>query len=960
MKLKLLCAFLLCSLFAAAQQFQVRNYNTANGLLNSTVYRIFQDHKGYMWFCTDAGVSSFDGKTFASNLSISDSNVFSSALYISEMDDGKKIVTTYHHGLFILTDTSDETYSITKGHYPLYTLYSVPLKDKIWVIGRDSIQRLYKISGHSIEPSNIRDAKGANVHFNKFIKYGDRILCATSNGVYAIHDTLVSPLVPAFQEEAIDIKGSKSGHYWIALKHSVIEADDEKIIRRYDIGDNKLIGNILCDSHNNVWISVYGESMLLIKDGVVRDITHTLPMSYINDLYEDREGNIWLATYNNGVFMIPSTDVLSYLFDNVSNTFCSSLSLLDSNSLLVGSIGKVGICANGKISSLSIPSLERNEFVYFAKYINSNIYVSTPFKLIVKKNKQHGDEILQLPHNSGPVSIYQDNKGKIWLGGFESIYTLDDKNGHLEATLALRGTGRCNAELQDHSGNLWFATASGLYIYDGHNYKLMPDTSRSTMKDILNLYEDTHNRIWAATAHGLICFDDGKMHIFKTNDGLLSNKCFALVENNNILWVGTAKGLNYIDLEKLRVKSYNEFFFNKKINTLFIKGNDTLFVGTTDNLYSIRLNFPTNQQILPPVYITAVKTSNSRFINPSSISLPYNENKVIIDYIYPSFKNSGEIEYRYMVKNLDEKWHTTTNTTIELAGLPSGNYEFVLNVRKRNEEWGPNVILPITIATPFWKRLWFIALISCTAIALVYMISKAQIQRTERKKREQLLLLNKMTYLKQQALSALINPHFIFNCMNSIQHFMNRKDTDKANSYLADFAHLIRLTMENAQDAFIMLDKELRRLELYLSLEQLRFGDDLKFNITADASLNAHNVFIPNMIIQPFVENSIWHGIMPKDGKGIISIHFNRLSKDELSVVIKDNGIGINNSRKKAAKDDKQHYGIKLTEERLSLLQQLSNHNYKIIIKENEEEGGGTVVTIILPVTTEVNLFETD
>jgi len=247
-------------------------------------------------------------------------------------------------------------------------------------------------------------------------------------------------------------------------------------------------------------------------------------------------------------------------------------------------------------------------------------------------------------------------------------------------------------------------------------------------------------------------------------------------------------------------------------------------------------------------------------------------------------------------------------------------------------------------------ELWFLLLMAIVLVTLIYYTVQWIILRKEKKKREQLQLNNKITYLKQQALSALINPHFIFNCMNSIQHYLNKRNNEMANTYLADFASLIRLTMEDAQEGFITLSKEIKRLRLYLSLEQLRFGEDLQYDINIDSTIRADEVKVPNMILQPYLENAIWHGIMPNYGKGKIELAFKKISDGEILITIQDNGIGYSVSKKKET-GDRKRYGMTLTEERLELLKKLLGQHYKVTIRDvySDSRVSGTKVEIIIP-----------
>jgi len=223
------------------------------------------------------------------------------------------------------------------------------------------------------------------------------------------------------------------------------------------------------------------------------------------------------------------------------------------------------------------------------------------------------------------------------------------------------------------------------------------------------------------------------------------------------------------------------------------------------------------------------------------------------------------------------------------------------------------------------------------------LLRKAKIENKE------LELQSKMIHLRQQALGALINPHFIFNCLNSVQHYLNRNDKDLANRYLAQFGRLIRLTLEYAQEMYIPLTVEMERLNLYLELEKLRCGELLNYKVTVDKNLLRSNLKIPNMILQPYVENAIWHGIMPKESVGYLSVDIVKQNSDEIKITIEDDGLGIGN-RALAVKNTsgkRISVGMVLIKERLELFKKAGNRNYEVRITDKLSSGMGNSGTII-------------
>ena len=196
----------------------------------------------------------------------------------------------------------------------------------------------------------------------------------------------------------------------------------------------------------------------------------------------------------------------------------------------------------------------------------------------------------------------------------------------------------------------------------------------------------------------------------------------------------------------------------------------------------------------------------------------------------------------------------------------------------------------------------------------------------------------------------MMNPHFIFNVLNSIQYFLSSENSRKAQINLTRFAKLIRKNLEINQEKSISIEEEIEYLELYLSLEKLRFDDSFKYHITVDTQIDVIDTHIPTMLIQPFIENAIWHGIMPQGGVGDIFINF-KIKGKALNIEVFDNGVGYD-VNKPIIKTTHKSVGLKMTKERLSLMQSIYNEEFMFIIERIENQIpslAGTKVTIILP-----------
>jgi len=273
----------------------------------------------------------------------------------------------------------------------------------------------------------------------------------------------------------------------------------------------------------------------------------------------------------------------------------------------------------------------------------------------------------------------------------------------------------------------------------------------------------------------------------------------------------------------------------------------------------------------------------------------------------------------------------------------------------------PQALVPAVFAfqiTPaFWTTWWFYTLCALAVLLAGYLIYHWRTIVIKHKMYlQQLVYKSRMLVLEQHTLNASMNRHFIFNALNSIQYYINKEDKRAANSYLSNFAKLIRKNLDDSENNLVSLSEELERLELYLSLENMRFSEKFSYKITLDESIDASDIQIPSMLLQPFVENSIWHGLLPQKQEGSITLNITKRSSEQLLLTIDDNGIGVDTSMKNKLNHIHNHVsrGMGIIKERMALLKKMAN--VEILLEgpfEMKDENGittGTRVQIVLPV----------
>jgi hypothetical protein len=384
-------------------------------------------------------------------------------------------------------------------------------------------------------------------------------------------------------------------------------------------------------------------------------------------------------------------------------------------------------------------------------------------------------------------------------------------------------------------------------------------------------------------------------------------------------------------------------------------GNRTqMYVGTYEGFYlfnpeEIKHNKPS--QI--PVLITSIKnlyTSQTEYNLAETFLVDYKSNSITIDFAALNYFGTKSNQYQYRMEGLDKDWIITTDHSVNYSGIPSGNYTFKVKLLENNSEVSQSSIR-ISVSTPFWKQDWFqmlLVVIGFSAVYFFYRIRLNQVRKEEKIKRE---YNKKLAEVEMKALKAQMNPHFIFNSLNSINRYIVKSEPEKASLYLTKFSKLIRLILDNSNSKIVSLENELNALKLYIELEALRFNEKFTYTIHLNEELNPLSIGVPPMIIQPFVENAIWHGLLHKEGAGKLEIQVERYGSG-LRCIISDNGVG----RKKAGElksksiNNSKSYGMKITNDRLTMLNGESKISTVEIVDLEDVSGNSLGTKVIVKI----------
>jgi LytS/YehU family sensor histidine kinase len=304
---------------------------------------------------------------------------------------------------------------------------------------------------------------------------------------------------------------------------------------------------------------------------------------------------------------------------------------------------------------------------------------------------------------------------------------------------------------------------------------------------------------------------------------------------------------------------------------------------------------------------------------------------------------------------IDSNWVYTTARQIQFNPIPYGKYTVQFEARRQGEEWSDSNVtsLSINCRAPFWKTIWFWIAAFLMAAFLMLLIFMNRTKTIKQREKERTALNKKLAEMELKALRAQMNPHFIFNILNSIQYYITHNENDEAQKYMSKFAKLVRLTLDNSRSTFIVLADELSLLRLYMDLEKIRFENQFDYRIDIGDGIHINSIKIPNMLLQPYVENSIKHGFRERQKKYFIDISFNKKG-DSVICVITDDGIGRKKAGQLSGAELDQHVstGTNIVEEKIEALKFYYSYNLSSHTEDLTDEQGnvmGTRITLIFP-----------
>ncbi|MBO9565512.1 MAG: histidine kinase, partial [Niastella sp.] len=843
---------LLLSLFYTAvhaQEYSYARYDVKDGLVGSVVYHGVEDKEGFLWFATETGVSRFDGthfKNFTNEDGLPDNEI-----------------------LKLFVDSKGRVWMM-----PFRNTICYYWKGKIYNQGNDSLLSNLNISGRIV---NMLEDKHGNIilvfptgfcviNNNQKIREiitvnGETLFVGGSEINSAGHIMFYGCLRDQYGLMEIDLQArligispmltsyaatmSRQGTY-ISDRATIVKIKDSLI---FTIAATKQ-RRAIAIPHTFTNLSMMGDTFCTFNTGngayyydiqagkITRQV---LPGTVVNWVFRDSEGNTWLLTAGSGIYRIGSFEFSNYTFSENNKNSRSVFSIYKSKDLLyIGSEKSqlftidlarqkihhkyVSIGPNNSRILSIVPMLPDHLFLGTDLGVAelNNPRVIREIRMSIKSLKASGDSLLASVEHA---LLLLSKEGKYKTLPLNTYNNARMRNARITCAYEQK-----NVYYSGTLNGLYYLDKAGQTIWLGEQYPQL----RSRITDIEGAQDST---LWITThGEGVVAYKNGKViYSIRQKNGLTSNICRNIfVAGNNDIWVGTDKGLNRIRLQEgqYQVTTFTsaDGLLSNIINAIHVDSSQ-VYIGTPEGLTTFDVNKIALNSYCRLRMTGLQATGKPWTFDTTGFVLPPANNPIRFDYIGISYRSAGDISYRYRMVGLDNNWQTTRETFLAYPALPSGDYELQLIATNKFGVESEMIRIPFLVEKRLWEKTWFRLLALLIIGAAIWIFVSSRIRKIRRQNDEKIQINDRMAELEQMALKAQMNPHFIFNSLNSVQQYVIDKDLRGANKFITEFSRLIRLTLDISSRAKISIYEEISYLSTYLELEKTKFEDKFSYSV---------------------------------------------------------------------------------------------------------------------------------
>lgn len=928
------------------------------------IYALHQDSSLNYWIGTDNGLYKYDGYEFKN---IRYSEMLSPSLFSIRSD---------HKGAIYCHNLSGQIFKIENDTCSLYFVVPDSLLSSIFEIGIDRDDRVF-VSTHSVfeitPEKTIKPYTRFPTSSAIFYQLKDKRLrgigVTTSDvvrgftierdSIHEINYTIVRKTKNTINRISF-FKVGEQPYILESFTGAIYAVKQDSLFEISQLTNNKNVNNIYATSEQ-YWIpnTTLGLSRFYDIENPNSQQLQIFEDHKISAFIEDNEQNILFGTFKEGIIVVPKSQISTLNLGNLSGKI-NNIASNGNNELIFGTndgtIGSIDISTNeittfGNFQHVTIELIEylehHDQFLFGGM---TNILFDHHTR--TSQNLKLGSlkDITPIWHNqyilatNTSVFIYSPD-GKTSDPYLREDVTLIDSSDNNE--IYLLHSGRCYATAFDSiSASIYIGTSIGIKrLKSSGSEDLSLDGRAILSRDIL-FY---HDRIYIATdKDGILVYqNDTLIDHWTSRDKLESDHTRQLVTNDEFIFINTDQGIQIIS-----ESGETKWLINKSEGLItdhvidMVATNNELFVLNQRGLQRIKLNQLRTSGFVPNIRFNGLKINDSPTAPNNELNVfNHDQNKFSVDFGSISLKNRNEIRYNYRLLGVEIEWQENDyiDHKVDYKTLPPGEYTFEVKAIWRDRE-SETIQYRFLIKTPFWLKWWFFVLIFTIIFSILFAFFYRQMRSQQRKSKLQ----EELYESKLTAIQAQMNPHFIFNSLNSIQDLVLKNDAENAYNYISKFALLVRNTLTHSDKDFIEFVEEINALKLYLSLEKLRFKSAFEYTIIAPEEAD---IQIPPMLVQPFIENSLIHGLLHKSGQKKLEIEF--IIEDVIICKITDNGIGRKEAKLIQERQFSNHesFAISAIKKRLDLLEFKLGGHYTVEYVDLEEEGipTGTLVILRIP-----------
>ncbi|MDB0601765.1 histidine kinase [Tenacibaculum maritimum] len=985
---------LLCIRLAFTQTFPSKNITTLNGLPSNSIYSLKKDSRGVLWVGTGAGVSKIENNKI-SNFYKEDGLAHNNCWAIEEDSNNNLWFGSYGGGLTFYNGNGFSVYNTNNGLVNNYVRKIFYLNQKVFIGTKNGLS---VIDINSKEIKNVTDKADNSFQIMDFFSYKNEVYIQTyrsglwkydevKNQLVFLHHNYDSVFSIFKNKNSILVSFDGFAHKNQSIKKFSIEDYISGIKPNSEFG-NSVFWSFISDNNQNIYGVADGinyptggifkiDNKIVVKENNRFNIKSTKQWCLE---YDKSNNNLLVGTLDKGIFKVNLSKKARF-YNDIKNIIDTQIKENDTFFLT-----KSGLVIESRKTKFHISKLEfyskfkacyRNkkllfnegfsghfqsnsfndlEFLSIQNY-NNEIWINTTIGLYKLSNSNRLESYFPIYTNA---FYFTSKSNAFFQRPYSHVYAIDNIGKNTKSTvfeLSNKNNPRDIISINMIDDKLYFSSKfSGLYQYHKKTFISYLKDSIWSEKELTYSVVNNKKQLVIANTRGTVFItepnDNFKIVDTIENKEIVGNTILFFKSYKEYLIIGTEKGINLYKNGSIIFLDEEQGIINKIFSSATVTKNK-LLVGTDIGYYKINLEAIINNLDSKSYEfgISNIKVNykNIDFSNynwfqytKNSIELPYNQNTVSFTFGVNNHSYPNKLKYRHKVSNND--WSQWSNkNTVRLNYLSNGNYNITGEIKDySNGKTYTNSLLKVTINPPFWKTWWFISLFLGIVLFSIYLFYKHKINRIKKEQQLKQDIYKRVSETKIEALQSQMNPHFIFNAMNSIQNFIIDNDIDNSLKYMGEFSKLIRKTLHNSSHQYISLAEEISYLKTYIELENLRFQNKIDSKIKFN-NIDVNTTTIPPMLLQPIIENVFKHAFNNNSNNSKLTIDFNQ-KNDFLICSIIDNGKGFNSKFNIA---NHQSKGIKLVKERLQLLN-LPSDSFSITSSALK----GTTVTITLKNTT--------